>query len=92
MMWGYDGLGTLLRAAFQRPFQIVRQTISLCETQRKAGQRRISNIPIGITNLYILVWQTLGYKGLKGLKVWQKFGLKKVWFFYFGNWHPVRVS
>ena len=29
---GYEGLGTLIRAAFQRPVQIVRQTISNLET------------------------------------------------------------
>jgi hypothetical protein len=33
MMWGYEGLDTLIRAGFQGPVHIVRQTISLCETQ-----------------------------------------------------------
>lgn len=47
---GYEGLVILSSTAFPRPVQIVRQTIPLCETQRKAGQRRISNMPIGITN------------------------------------------
>ena len=47
---GYEGLVTLIREPLLRPVQIVRQTIPLCETQEKAGQRRITNIPNVITN------------------------------------------
>lgn len=62
---GLSGLGTLIRAAFQRPVQIVRQFVSNPETQISAyhtniglsiapektrESRRIRDIPIGITN------------------------------------------
>jgi len=60
---GYEGLVTLIREPLLRPVQIVRQTIPLCETQRKAGQRRITNIPIGITNLIS------GYGGLADMRI-----------------------
>jgi hypothetical protein len=72
---GYEGLDIPYRADFRRPAQIVRQTISHNETQRKAGQRRITNIPIGITNL---ISGICGYAGNNGLgnKGLLKFGLK----------------
>ena len=62
---GYEGLGTLLRAGFQRPVQIVRQFISNLETlnslishiqrfvkhpQNGGESRRITHIPGRITN------------------------------------------
>lgn len=85
---GYEGLDTLIRAAFLRPVQIVRQTISNLDTQIRSkasyhryeglsiapqnggGQRRIHNIPIGITNHISLALGICGYEGLRfdGLK------------------------
>ena len=62
---GYEGLYIVDTTAFLRPVQIVRQTIPLCETQEKAGQRRISNIPIGITNPISLIWR---YEGLADIR------------------------
>ena len=61
---GYEGLGTLLRAGFQRPVQIVRQFISNHETRiaayhnyeglssalKNQGIKRITHIPGRITN------------------------------------------
>ena len=60
---GYEGLYIVDTTAFPRPVQIVRQTISHNETQEKAGQRRIDNIPIGITNLIS------GYGGLADMRI-----------------------
>jgi hypothetical protein len=70
---GYVGLDTLKRAAFLRPVQIVRQSISnlgighisistyhankgLSSIPQNGGEsRRITTIPIGITNPYVLI-------------------------------------
>ena len=83
-MWGYDGLDTLIRAAFLRPVQIVRQFISNHDTligpyhtyeglsRAPLGarvHRRIPNIPIGITNHISLICGYAGYKGLADIKV-----------------------
>jgi hypothetical protein len=79
----YEGLGTLIRAGFQGPVHIVRQTISNHETQiRRISayhnykglsigpvwarvHRRITHIPIGITNPISWLLSICGYKGLK---------------------------
>ena len=75
----YVGLDTLIRAAFLRPVQIVRQFISNPDIriaayhanqglssipQYRRGQRRITNIPIGITNP---ISGYAGYAGYVGL-------------------------
>jgi hypothetical protein len=76
---GYEGLDTLIRAAFPRPVQIVRQFISNLDTliapyhrykglsiapQNGGESRRITNIPIGITNPISLM------RGYVDIKVW----------------------
>ena len=73
---GYEGLDTLKRAAFLRPVQIVRQTISNLETQicRVSPYHRYKGLsrPLknqGIKRIYQTsigsIWSICGYEGLK---------------------------
>ncbi len=69
---GYEGLDTLIRAAFLRPVQIVRQTISNLDTLKACisqiqrfvkplknqGIKRIYQTSIGS------IWTYAGYEGL----------------------------